>query len=392
MVKPDYKNSIVNLMSSLTQGLGGKKQTNNPYQPLISLPQDEIENSQHVVMLLIDGLGYNYIQAHSRLLKSSLRSRLTSVFPSTTAAAISSILTGRAPQQHAVTGWFMNVKELGTVAALLPFRARWGGTSSFADAGAKIRDVMTPDSFFNGIAVSSHFIIGKDIVDSPYSITNAGRAQRHGYAYCPDKDFAHCVNAIENVVLNANEKSFTYAYWPYFDSLSHEHGINHKETHQHFRDIETALEKLFDRLQNTNTLFIVISDHGIVDSEPNTTVYLDNHPKLRSYLNLPLCGEPRVAYCYVRSDSIGAFNDYTEQHLSNHFECYPSHQLIEEGWFGLGEQAPTLNERVGDYILVGKDNSVIVDRLLTEGPWGLKGVHGGTHQDEMYVPLITRYC
>ena len=339
MVKPDYKNSIVNLMSSLTQGLGGEQPTNNPYQPLTSLSQEEIANSRHVVMLVVDGLGYNYIQAHSKLLKSSLRSRLTSVFPSTTAAAISSILTGRAPQQHAVTGWFINVKELGTVAALLPFKARWGGTSSFADAGAKMNDVMTTDSFFNSIAISSHFIIGNDIIDSPYSIANAGRAQRHSYVYCPEKDFANCVKAIENVVLNTDEKSFTYAYWPYFDSLSHEYGIDAKETHQHFQGIETALEKLFDRLQNTNTLFIMISDHGIVDSEANTTVYLDHHPKLRSYLNMPLCGEPRVAYCYVRSDSIGAFIDYTEQHLSNYFECYPSHQLITEGWFGLGEPA-----------------------------------------------------
>ena len=97
MVTPDYKNSIVNLMSSLTQGLGTQrlgngKQDSNPYQPLQLLPQHEIENSQHVVMLVVDGLGYNYVQTHSESLKRSLRGRLTSVFPSTTAAAISSLL------------------------------------------------------------------------------------------------------------------------------------------------------------------------------------------------------------------------------------------------------------------------------------------------------------
>jgi hypothetical protein len=99
-----------------------------------------------------------------------------------------------------------------------------------------------------------------------------------------------------------------------------------------------------------------------------------------------------VAYCYVRADSVGSFNNYVQQHLASHFDCYASEELVHANWFGVGEPAASLRDRIGDYVLVARDNSVIVDRLPNEDPWSLIGVHGGTSEDEMYVPLIMMQC
>ena len=58
--------------------------------------------------------------ALSALLSQLGGSADTAANPPTTSAAITTFATGLAPQQHAVTGWFMHLKELGAVSTILP--------------------------------------------------------------------------------------------------------------------------------------------------------------------------------------------------------------------------------------------------------------------------------
>src|SRR3989338_8009442 len=95
---PNYKDgSIVNLMSSLGKSFGGK----TGYGSLRLLPPRELK-SKYVVLLLIDGMGYEFIKRYGKksIFWKHLRGKMTSVFPSTTAASITTINTGVAPQQH----------------------------------------------------------------------------------------------------------------------------------------------------------------------------------------------------------------------------------------------------------------------------------------------------
>lgn len=108
---PNYKdNNIVNLMSSISNSFGKKHQ----YEKLRSLGSEELDNFKNVVLVVIDGLGYNYLkkQNDSFLLKH-LASKLTTTFLSTTACANTVFQVGYPPQQHALTGWTINLKEVG---------------------------------------------------------------------------------------------------------------------------------------------------------------------------------------------------------------------------------------------------------------------------------------
>src|SRR3989339_820013 len=88
---PDYRGgSLVNLMSSLTAALGGS----SPYAPLTALPPEALADARHLVLLVVDGLGHDYLISHDSVLRQHLHSPLTSVFPSTTASAIPTFLTG----------------------------------------------------------------------------------------------------------------------------------------------------------------------------------------------------------------------------------------------------------------------------------------------------------
>ncbi|NJN45288.1 MAG: alkaline phosphatase family protein [Candidatus Competibacteraceae bacterium] len=385
MTLPNYRDgNLVNLMSSLASGLGRKP---GLYEPLSLLPPITVASATHVVLLLIDGLGYNYLQRQAQAFKPFLHGRLTSVFPTSTAPAITTLLTGVAPQQHGVTGWFMNLKELGSVAMILPFRPRWGG-GFLSSAGTRINELIAAPPLCNSLQVSCHFVIHQDLQDSPYSVAGAGRAQRRGY-----EDLAGFFRTIRNIITEqGRERSYIYAYWPMLDFLAHRHGIGSKTVKTHFQELEQGFVMLGEALRGTDTLLVATADHGFIDTAPRYKIRLEDHPQWMACLAAPLCGEPRVVYCYIRANKSADFERYVRENLSHACDCYPSEEVVERGWFGEGEPDPRLLARIGDYVLVTKERYVIKDTLPGEGFWADTGVHGGVSADEMLVPLLVSLC
>jgi hypothetical protein len=112
---PNYQGaSIINLMQSLIRARGpaagaATSSTSAPYPEAQLLPAAEIARARHLVLLVIDGLGDDWLRRQSPQgpLARHRLGALTSVFPPTTATAITSYLTGDAPQQHGMTGWYM---------------------------------------------------------------------------------------------------------------------------------------------------------------------------------------------------------------------------------------------------------------------------------------------
>ena len=378
---PDYRNgSIVNLMASVRAGLGCG---DSLYAPLSELPPDELAQARNVLLLVVDGLGYEYLRGRGETrMGQHLRARLTSVFPSTTASAITTFLTGTAPQQHALTGWFMYFRELGTVSAVLPFTPRYGGTS-FAKCGIDPVPFFGHRPVFDDLAVPSQVLSPADIVDSDYSRSHCGRAHRRGYRNMEDF-FA----SLRSTLSHDRGRKYVYAYWSELDGLAHHHGIGSRQVAEHFASLDAGFSALCDGLRGSDTLVIVTADHGLLDTDAESRLWLEDHPQLAETLALPLCGEPRVAYCYVRPDRRTQFHDYVRSALADKSDLFVSAELVERGFYGHGPAHPRLEERVGDYALLMKGNYVLRDRLTAEKPPTHVGVHGGVSAAEMYVPLI----
>lgn len=380
ILKPDYAGgSIANAMSSLIAGMGGDA----PYAHLSQLQASEVAAARNVVFLVIDGLGYNYLMTRdpNGALRRHLRSRMTSVFPTTTAAAITTFLTGLAPQQHGLTGWFMHLKEVGVVTAILPFQPRYGGASLGA-AKIKISDVFNERSTFERIKSPSTVITASRIVDSEFSLASTRNAQRRSYENL-DEYFALIAK-----VAREPGKKYVYAYWPEFDHACHTHGVGSAQAAAHFDQIDAGFASLLESLAGSDTLLIMSADHGLIDTSPQHTIALTAHPRFSETLVLPLCGEPRVAYCYVRPTRIRQFEDYVAQELSEYCWMITADQALEEKLFGDGTPHPRLYDRIGDYLLLMKENYVIKDLLRGERPFSQVGVHGGLTPNELYVPLI----
>ncbi|MGM5482653.1 MAG: alkaline phosphatase family protein [Nanobdellota archaeon] len=372
MVKPDYKSkSIVNLMSSIQARQGNKRTL---YNQLEYLPSRCLK--ENILLVVIDGLGYEYLkQKKDSFLYKHLKEKITSVFPPTTAAAITTYATGVAPKQHAVTGWFMNLKETGSVTATLPFLPRAGGV------GLEFLD-FTVDDICEAKALSKK-INSKFISIHPNDIINSEFNQK----YFSQKFFGY--NSLEGFIRQikraSNEKNdkLIYAYWPILDKINHEFGVGSKESDEHFYQIDKKLERLKE-LKNTS--IILTADHGFMNMEKE--IHLEDHPKLKECLSMPLCGEKRAAYCYVYPERKKYFEKYVKDKLSKYCWLYTRKDMLDGNWYGLYNPNKKLFHRIGDYVLLMKRGCIIKDKLPAEKENREIGYHGGISSEEMYVPLV----
>ena len=381
---PDYATgSLVNLMRSIGDAYAAPA---TPYAALPQLPARELAGQRTVILLVLDGLGYEYVQQHGTLFKSNCHCRLTSVFPSTTASSISTFLTGLAPQQHGLTGWFTYLKEVGGVTAVLPGHLR-GSQERLTARNIELAELYAHTPFFDRLAVNSYIVSPAWIIDTDFNRSHCGRARTLGY-----DDLEGMLDAIQGLARDSAEQKYVYAYWPDFDRLSHQHGNASEQVFMHFRQLEMGIETLLGNIIGTDTLLLITADHGFIDTSLQHTITVNEHPRLQETLVLPLSGEPRVAYCYVAPSRVEQFRNYIEDHFAGQLECIASEELIARGVFGLGEAHPRLHERVGHYTLLMKDNFIIKDWLVGERRFFNIGVHGGTSTAEMFVPLLSFKC
>lgn len=381
MYKPNYHNgSIVNLMSSIRKVLGGKSR----YKPLKIFDFSNI-SKKNIVLIVIDGLGYNYLTKYGKdsFLYKNLRGKMTSVFPATTASAMTTFSTGLAPQQHALTGWFMYLKEIGTISVILPFTSR-AGDFKLAEGKIKYKDIYNEKSFFEDLKTVSISIKHEAYIDSEYSRIVDKGAKKLSFS-----NLNGFLKQINKALSITDSKKYILAYWAELDSLCHKKGTDSYEVKKHFNELDKKIESFVKSLKNKNTAIIISADHGLINTkEKSKIIELKNHPRFVETLTMPLSGEPRVAYCYVKPRKVREFENYVKTKFKDVCEIYKSDDLIKSNYFGLFEPSEKLKDRIGDYVLIMKENYIMKDLVLGEDENALIGNHGGMSEEEMFVPLI----
>jgi hypothetical protein len=380
MIAPDYQGgSIVNLMASIVRGRGGE----SDYTSLGLLPPEEIAEHTNVALLVVDGLGFEYLihRLPRGTLARNLRGAVTSVFPPTTATAITSFLTSDAPQQHAITGWHTYMRELGCVMKVLPGNPRYGGVG-YRKSGLEPEKVLGHVPLSKRIRTRSVVVSPAYIAHSDFNMSHLGSAELRTF-----ESLSEMFRQTTQAIRASREPKYLYLYWPKLDSIGHEKGMKSEYTLAHLREIELALTDFLVAAGRTDTLLLVTADHGQIDTEEANRIDLSDHPELARCLSLPLCGEPRAAFCYIRPGRVEFFERYCREVLADKLDLVQSHELVEKSMFGTGEPSPHLDERIGDYTLLLRDNNVIRDWLPFEKRYKQVGVHGGLSAAELEVPL-----
>jgi hypothetical protein len=376
-VLPDYGGgSLVNLVASIVAACGGE-----PRHPVLAaLPAAELSGAENIVLVIIDGLGDRYLARRGAggELDRRRRASITSVFPSTTASAITTSYTGRTPLEHGLTGWFTYFGAAGCVASPLQFRSR-GENLPLQQRGLFPGSAFPAPSVFEALAVRSIVVTSRQIVDSAYNVRHCAGATRLAY-----ETLEEFVSQVEAAVKSGAQRKFIYAYWPHYDMVSHRYGSESRQAAAELEKFDRAFGSLITRLSGTQSLIVATADHGFIDVAPEESLELP--AELAAMLRFPLCGERRVAYCYAHSPA--QFMERARQWLGERADVRPSVELLREGWFGPGTPHPRIDERVGDVALVMRGRYTVKDWTPGEPRHLHIGNHGGTSEDEMMIPLI----
>jgi hypothetical protein len=376
-VRPDYLgNGLVNLVASVMQACGAAPRP----APLEALGTARLAAARNIVLLIIDGLGDGYLRrkgAGGELARRRLGA-ITSVFPSTTASAITTSYTGCTPLEHGLTGWHTYFGAAGCVAAPLPFRSR-GDELPLGARGVHAGDLFCAAPLFDALAVRPIVVTDRAIIDSPYNLHHCGRAERRAYA-----DLQGFIGETEAAVKSGAGRKLVYAYWPQYDALSHRFGSESAEAFAQFSRLDEAFGSLLRRLAGTDSIVLATADHGFIDVPPEEALELP--AALAALLRFPLCGERRIAFCHVRCrhEFIARARDW----LGERAEVRPSRDLVEEGWFGPGTPHPRFSERIGDVAIRMRGRAAVKDWVFGEPRHLHIGNHGGAAESEMMIPLI----
>src|SRR4029077_15126917 len=211
------------------------------------------------------------------------RAAITSVFPPTTASAITTSYTGCTPLEHGLTGWVTYFGAAGCVSAALPFRSR-GDNLPLSARGVTARQIYREEPLFNRLRARSIVVTYRNIIDSEYNLRHCEGAERYAY-----ETLQGLVLETEKAVKSGSERKFIYAYWPWYDTISHQHGHDSPQAAAELEKVDAAFGALLSVLSGTDTLVIATADHGFIDSAPDESLELPS--SLASLLKFPLCGE-----------------------------------------------------------------------------------------------------
>ncbi len=380
-VLPDYNGgSIVNLMASIARGqnaCGGR------YDSLNLLGPEQVAQHRQVSLIVVDGLGYDFLLEHRQIaptLASHTLGSMTSVFPSTTAAAIGTFLTGVAPVEHGLTGWYVYMRELAAVLAVLPGFGRSG--AAHYHGRIDVGELLGTTPFVARLDGDTHMVAPRSIANAPFNRAHLHKSDLHVY------DTLQEMFQLTAAAIAGPEQRYTYTYWPDLDHTGHMQGMGSGATLALLADLEREFVRFLHAIQGTDTLVLLTADHGHINSNAERTFLLNDYPEIQQHLRLPLCGEPRAAYAYVNAGAEDAFLDSIACSFGDALTVRPSQTILAEGWLGPGDPHPSLESRVGDFVLIPEDDRMVRDWLPVERSFPLQSAHGGLSNAEMLVPLV----
>ncbi len=380
LVRPDASSpNLLDLSRAMAHLCGVEHMALSPAARRIA---DAVGPADHYVLVLLDGFGMHLADRlpADDLLRAHLGMELRTVFPSSTAPALTTLATGLWPAEHAVPGWWTYLPDADVTGTVLPFIERYG-ERPLSEHGIR------PESVFQSPALSARYRRGcfsvspKRIAGSVYSRYSSADADHYGYASIMD-----AIDAIDRRIRAADGPTYTYLYIPYIDTAEHHHGPYARPVMKALDHVRSRMRLLFEMLHGRARV-VVTADHGQIDIAAGDREILDRTDPLIRMLRLPPSCEPRAPALHVRPGMHGAFASAFRERLGDRFALLTVDEADDLRLFGAEPLSLETRRRLGDYIAIPRGPHVILYEPKNQLR-ALKGFHGGLTADEMRVPLI----
>ena len=336
-----------------------------------------------LLFVLVDGLGDVFVDRleSTSVLGGAERIGLRSVFPSTTAAALTAIATGEWPATHAVPTWFTHLHRREITATILPFVERGSNT-------ALQRFGVTPDEAFpcpSRLAAMP----GPLRTYHPRAISNS-EFTSYGRGGWPTDPYDHLRDAAAGVVeriAEQSERGVHYLYLPMVDSASHRVGPDGGDTEQALRAVDRAIGAIAEALDGRARIAIS-ADHGAIGVGAQEKSLMLPDDSILDELHTPPHGEPRVPMFCVRGGRGAAFAGAFRERWGERWALLSRAEAEELALFGPGPLSELAAERIGDYIGISAGREIIVYGEPGNPQISLRGFHAGMLPEEMSIPLL----
>lgn len=358
-----------------------------------------------VVLFLVDGFGWRFFERFQdeafikRITRDGEVEKLSSQFPSTTAAHVTTIHTGLPVGVSGVHEWIYYEPQVDmTITPLL-----------FSHAGTKDRDTLKSKNvkpellypqgrFYPALrrqGVTPYVFGSREHTPSTYSNVVMDGAEQRGFKTLSE--------AFVNLGLLLDKQTspvYAHLYFDKFDSLCHEYGPNSLQAEAEIRTFLAILESHFARIftGKKRILFLMTADHGVAEVDPQKTVYLNTQPELQGFekfirknrkgkLIVP-AGSARDMFLYIHDEMLAEAEAFLAQRLAGRADVVKTEALIQAGYFG-EEISSRFRERVGNLVILP---------YLHESVWWYEkdrfemkyyGHHGGLTPQEMETVLYT---
>lgn len=379
IIMPNYEKSILNLINSILKYY--KVQTK--YEGLPELKNLLKKDYKNIVLIILDGMGYNILKEISPdgfFLKNNI-SKITSVCPSTTTAAMTTYYSGKPPIE---TGWIamsQYFKEQGRAVEMLREIYSYTG-EPVKKSRLDIYDLVKYITVYEQIEQIQPDVKAYEI--NP--VHCKARSKRNINA----NTIELLCDSIKSICKN-DEKNFILAYNDNPDVLLHKNGCKSVEVAEFVKNAENEIKNMCQELEETNTLILISADHGHKDIGKVYNI-LDLN-EIQDCLITPPSLESRAVTFWVKEDKKQKFEELFKNQLSEEFLLFTKEEFLKKELLGKGNQHPKIDDFIGNYIVIAISNSIIkLDNYIGKEKANKKATHCGFTKDEMEVPLIGIDC
>lgn len=356
---PDYDGAC---LSAIVPALLGPRGTRD-------LPEwfpHETRDARIVVMLVLDGLGYlqwEKHREHTPTLSTCAVATLTTVAPSTTATALTSLTTGLPPGEHGIIGYRMDMGS--TVMNTL----RWG------DEQGDLRLRFPPQQ----TQACPPFLGATVPVVSRAELEGSGFTQAHlaGVRSMGWRAASSIAVTVKRCIDSGD--TFVYAYYDGVDKIAHERGFGDFYEAE-LRAADAIVAEIISILPS-DAVLLVTADHGQVMVGDNT---LPIHSDIAEHVHHQ-SGEGRFRWLHAKRGREQALYEAAQRHDDIAW-VVTRDRVIDEKWFG-ARVSQDATRRMGDVALV-PFAPVSFDDPADTGAFPLMCRHGSLTKDEMCIPLF----
>ncbi|WP_049970286.1 alkaline phosphatase family protein [Haladaptatus cibarius] len=363
------------------------------------LPDDVFDgvacDAENVVVLLVDGFGYEQwkrdYDAHPLLSTFTERGRvtpLTSVFPSETAAAMTTNHTGRHPVEHGLLGWYQYYQEFEGVVQTLPFstRADERAENVFDDADPEL--LFAGDSLYSRAeqaGIDTYLVQPAHTFDGGYSEMTLGSATPVPYDNVPEMAMK-----IRHTLESTDEPTFVFAYVPTIDAVSHAAGTDSEAYQTQLAMVtESVRREVVEKLDPDiadETLLVATADHGHIDTTDNVDIsefdpIWDNLRRNSDGGPIPPVGSARNVQLHLKEGMVESVRDAVESAFD--VRTFTREEATSRNLFGHRSPSKRFEKQCPDLVAVHREKGMWWD----ESELDLIGMHGGLSREEMLIPF-----